>query len=209
MSEQPVQVVLSGPPSKLRTTVDVANPSASRLSVREVVLRREGVADLGLPVSIIVAPGGRARVPLLVNLPAETRPGDYPAQLDVAGSSRPALLRVETTLDMTLRPSTVLVTAGSTAVSLTVTSRANVDVPLATVTAGRLCDGDGTIGPDATMTLSSSGVLHPGESHTLTATLDVPAELDPRRRWVALVPIGLADLHVIVLSHDNPNESAP
>jgi hypothetical protein len=51
--------------------------------------------------------------------------------------------------------------------------------------------------------------LEPGETRRLTAQLQVPAGLDPSRRFRATIPVGPADLTVTVLASDPRPGSGP
>ena len=195
-------VLLTGPPESLHATLSLANTSEGRLSVKDLVLRREGAEDIGVRFAAILPPGVTTSVPVSVALPATTPPGEYIGELEIAGQSRTATIRIEPKLAASLSPARVLATAGVTPLELRLTSKANVDIPLAAHTRGRTEDGGPDPGPDIELELDAPGVLHPGESLVLTGSLRVPDGLDPTRRHEALVPIGVNDLTVLVLPRD-------
>ena len=82
---------------------------------------------------------------------------------------------------------------------VTVVNEGNVPIPLAAVTRARTDDGGPDPGPDVTLRVADPPVVDPGTTVTVDATLSVPDELDPTRRHLARVPVGTADLDVIVL----------
>lgn len=201
-------LVLVGPPGRLRAVVTVANTGDRRLAVRSSTVRREGAPDLPGLASGVVDPGATDSVPVTVALEPGTAPGDYTAELEVAGVRRAVVLRVEPELAMHVSPRRMLAEPGTQTVTLVVRNEGNVDVPLAPVTRARTDDGGPDPGPDVTLTLRSPGTVPAAGSVTRTGRLDVPADLDPTRRHRASVPVGLADLDVIVLARSTPAPEA-
>ena len=194
-------IVLSGPPASLRTTVSVENVSQERLAVRGATLHlEEGTAVLGTAAALI-GPGSTASLPVLVSLDPATAPGTYAAELEVSGGRRPAVVRVQAHLSLSVSPAEVLATPGRQPITLEVTNDGNVAVPVAGRALGATDDGRGRPGPDVTLEVGRPTTLRPGSSVTLEGHLDVPTGLDPARRHVARVPVGVADLIVIVLPH--------
>jgi len=198
-------LIFSGPPTGLRAEVTVANTGDRRLAVRSLTVVREGSADVDASVSIIVPPGRTVSMPVLLPMDPGTRPGDYPAEVHIAGVSRAAVLRVEAELTMHIAPQRLLVEPGRHKVSIVAVNEGNVDLPLAPVTRGRTSDGGKDPGPDITLTLSTPVVLKAASTVTIQGQLDVPQSLEPTRRHTASVPVGLADLKVIIL----PRKAAP
>ena len=113
--------------------------------------------------------------------------------------------RVEPDLSMHVSPRRILGEIGRRAVTLTVANDGNLPNPLAAVVRARTDDGGPDPGPDVTLTLSAAATLAPGSTTVFDAHLTVPAELDPARRHTARIPVGTADLDVIILPRD-PSE---
>lgn len=208
-SEQADVLVFSGPPGQLRATVTLANTGDQRLAVRGLTVRRQRAPDLPGLVAGVVAPGTTAALPVTVALEPGTGPGDYAAEVEVAGVRRPAVLHVEPELAMRVSPRRVLAEPGRQDLTIVVVNEGNVDVPLASLTRARTCDGGDDPGPDVTLTLDRHRVAPAASSLTLTAHIEVPTGLDPTRRHRASVPVGLADLEVIVLARSTAPEATP
>ncbi len=200
-------LIFSGPPERLLADLTVANTGDHRLAVRGVTVLREGSADLEVQTAALVPPG--ATTSLHVSLPVEpgTSPGDYPAQVQVAGLRRAAVLRVEAVLAMQITPRRLLAEPGAHDLSIVAVNEGNVDVPLASVTKGRTYDGGKEAGPDVTLTLKTPVVLKAASTVTVRGRLQVPSSLEPTRRHTASVPVGLADLEVIVLPRKPASEA--
>ncbi len=204
---QRAPLIFSGPPGRLSADLTVANTGHRRLAVRSVTVLREGSADLDVQAAALVPPGATAS--LNVTLPVEpgTSPGDYPAEVQVAGMRRAAVLRVEAVLAMHINPRRLLAVPGTHDVSIIAVNEGNVDVSLASVTKGRTSDGGKEPGPDVTLTLRTPVVLAAAGTVTLHGRLKVPPSLEPTRRHTASVPIGLADLEVIILPRISVTEA--
>jgi hypothetical protein len=198
-------LIFSGPPGRLRAEVTVANTGDRRLAIRGVTIQREGSIDVDAPAVALVPPGTTASMPVTVPMEPGTSPGDYPAEVRVAGVLRAAVLRVEAELAMRITPRRLLAEPGKNDVSIVAVNEGNVDVPLASVTRGRTSDGGKEPGPDVTLTLDAPIVLAAASTATLRGKLEVPPSLEPTRRHTATVPVGLADLEVIIL----PRSTAP
>jgi hypothetical protein len=192
-------LIFSGPPGRLRADLTVANTGDRRLAIRGLTVLRKGHPDLDVQAAALVSPG--ATVSMEVTLPVEpgTSPGDYPAEVAVAGLRRAAVLRVEAVLSMSIIPRRLLAEPGKQEVSIVAVNEGNVDLPLALVTKGRTSDGGKEPGPDVTLTLNAPAVLAAATTSTLQGQLNVPESLEPARRHTASVPVGLADLEVIIL----------
>ena len=192
-------LIFSGPPGRLHADLTVANAGDRRLAVRGVTVLRKGSPDLDAQAAALIPPGATAS--LQVTLPVEpgTSPGDYPAEVQVAGIRRAAVLRVEAVLAMRITPRRLLAEPGTHEVSIVAVNEGNVDLPLASVTKGRTSDGGKEPGPDVTLTLKTPVVLAAASTVTVHGRLRVPPSLEPTRRHTASIPIGLADLEVIIL----------
>jgi hypothetical protein len=195
-------IVLTGPPGLLRATVSVENAVDQRVAVRGLTLHRSGQQALTGAGAAVIAPGATAHVPVSFRLEPDTPPGEYPAEVEVGGIRREAVLRVEADLSMHVSPRRLLAGVGDTAVTLTVTNDGNLAIPLAVVVRARTDDGGPDPGPDLTLTLTDPATAAPGSTTVLQGTLRVPTELDPTRRHTARVPVGTADLDVIILPRD-------
>lgn len=198
-------IVLTGPPGLLRATVSVENAVDQRVAVRGLTLHRSGRQALAGAGAAVIAPGATAQVPVAFRLEPDTPPGEYAAEVEVGGIRREAVLRVEPDLSLHVSPRRLLAEVGSTEVALTVVNDGNVPIPLAAVVRARTDDGGPDPGPDVTLTLTDAATAAPGTTTALHGRLTVPEELDPTRRHTARVPVGTANLDVIILPRD-PSE---
>ncbi|MEP6855621.1 MAG: hypothetical protein ABJA33_09145 [Pedococcus sp.] len=144
-------------------------------------------------------------MPVAFRLEQDTPPGEYPAEVEVGGVRRQALLRVEPDLSMHVSPRRTLAEVGRHAITLTVANDGNLTIALAAVVRARTDDGGPDPGPDLTLTLTAATTASPGSTTVLQGHLTVPVELDPTRRHTARIPVGTADLDVIILPRD-PSE---
>ena len=204
-AKQQDPLIFSGPPGRLRADVTVANTGDRGLAIRGVTILREGSADIDAQAAALVPPGTTTSIPVSVPMDPGTSPGDYLAEVQVAGIRRAAVLRVESELAMRITPRRLLAEPGTHDVSIVAVNEGNVDVPLAAVTRGRTSDGGKEPGPDVTLTLDAPVVLAAASAVTVHGQLEVPPSLEPTRRHTASVPVGLADLEVIIL----PRTTAP
>ena len=198
-------IVLTGPPGLLRATVSVENAVEQRVVVRGLTLYRTGQQAVTGSGGAVIAPGATAQVPVSFRLEPHTPPGEYAAEVEVGGLRRAALLRVEPDLAMHVSPRRVLAGIGRSPVTLTVAHDGNLAIALAAVVRAPTDDGGPDPGPDVTLTLSSATTLTPGTTTVLECHVTVPADLDPARRHTARIPVGTADLDVIILPRD-PSE---
>jgi hypothetical protein len=198
-SPQPPGIVLVGPPGRLRATVSVENAVDQRVTVRGVVLHRQGEAPVSAPATALIPPGATAEVPVTFRLDPTTAPGEHTAEVEVGGIRRPAVVHVEPDLSVRVSPRRTLAAPGRQAVTLLVVNDGNVDLPLARTTRARTDDGGPDPGPDVVLEVADPPTVRPGATATVSGRLDVPADLDPTRRHTARLPVGTADLEVIVL----------
>lgn len=200
-------LIFSGPPGRLHADVSVANTGDRRLAIRSVTVLRKGSADVDAPAAALIAPGATASLPVTLPMQRGTSPGEYPAEVQVAGVRRTAVLRVEAELAMKITPRRFLAQPGTQELSIVAVNEGNVDLPLASVTWGRTSDGGKEPGPDVTLTLDRPVVLAAATTVTLRGKLAVPRSLEPTRRHTANVPVGLADLEVIILPRSAASEA--
>lgn len=191
-------IVLAGPPGQLRATVSVENAVDQRVTVRGLVLHREGEAPVSAPVTALIPPGATAEVPVTFRLDPRTAPGEHAAEVEVGGIRRHARIHVEPDPSARVSPHRVLALPGRQAVTLLLANTGNVDLPLARTTRARTDDGGPDPGPDVVLEVPDPPTVGPGETATVSGHLDVP-HLDPTRRHLARIPVGTADLEVIVL----------
>ncbi|QGN58456.1 hypothetical protein [Nostocoides sp. HKS02] len=196
--ERPVLLV-AGPPSQLRTTVTVENTAGQQVAVRAAALHREGESVVPGGVAALIPAGATATVPVSFAIAPGTPPGEYAAEVEVGGTRRAAVVRVEPHLSMHVSPRRVLAEAGRQAIDLVVSNDGNLDVTVAALARARTDDGGPEPGPDVSLALDDAVVVAAATQVSTTAHLEVPAGLDPTRRHTASIPVGLADLDVIIL----------
>jgi len=115
---------------------------------------------------------------------------------------RPVVVTVVEHLSLELSPSRVLAAPGRQDVTLVVTNSGNVRMPLASRAIARTHHRGPDPGPDVVLLLDAPTVVEPGQTLTLEARLEVPEDLEPTRRHIATIPVGTADLQVIILPRD-------
>lgn len=196
-------MVLSGPPHRLTGAVFVANTGENPLTVAGAIVRRADAPDVIGAASAVVAAGQTTAVTVSTVLGAHTPPGDYPVELELGGAPRPAVLRVEPNLAISVSPATILATAGEQKVTLTLTNTGNLPLTLAPVTRARTYDGGEDPGPDVTLTVPNPATIEPGDRMEVGAEVAVPV-LDPTRRHQAKLPIGLSTLTIHILPTTEP-----
>ncbi|WP_299444515.1 hypothetical protein [uncultured Phycicoccus sp.] len=194
-------IVLSGPPTSLHATVTVENTSEGRLAVRGATLHLDDGTPVPGVAGAVISAGSTASLPVRVSLDPTTAPGTYAAELEVSGARRSAVIRVQTRLALSVSPDEVLAVAGRHPIDLDVANDGNVAIPLARRVVAPTDDGRGEPGPEVTLEVDNPTTLEPGDQVTLSGRLDVPHGLDPARRHAARVPVGVADLVVLVLPH--------
>jgi hypothetical protein len=192
-------LVVTGPPGQLRTTVTVENTADRQVAVRGAVLHGVGEAPAPGGVAALIPAGSTATVPVSFSVDAATPPGEYAAELEVGGARRTAVVRVEPHFSMRVSPRRVLAAPGRQDVELVVTNEGNLEVTVAALSRARTDDGGPDPGPDVSLVLDAAVIVTAASSVSTTAHLEVPEGLDPTRRHTASIPVGLADLDVIIL----------
>lgn len=131
-------LVLAGPPDGLSGRIELHNPSDAK-----VVLRDAGLTDpsgvLRLPAArhalepFVLRPDQGGSMALSIAVDRATPPGEYRAELEVAGRSRPVVLQVTEVLDLSVEPRSLVVFNRPGVVQkkrLLVTNEGNVPVSL-------------------------------------------------------------------------------
>lgn len=108
------QIVLTGSPRALTARIPVRNTGDRRAVVRRATLRdpqgRLGERQFSARIPArVVRPDEAKALPVRVSIDPTTPPGEYELELEVAGSVRPALIRVAESVGVRLRPSTLVV----------------------------------------------------------------------------------------------------
>lgn len=197
-------IVLAGPPGRLRATVSVENTVDQRVTVRGLLLHRDDAPTVSGAATALIPPGATADVPVTFRLDPTTPPGETGAQVEVAGMRRTARVVVEPEPSVRVSPRRMLATPGRQPVTLVVTNDGNVPVPIAPLTRARTDDGGPDPGPDVDLSVADPPTVEPGRTATVAAELAVPDDLDPTRRHLARIPVGTADLDVIILPRTAP-----
>lgn len=209
--EEPV--VLAGPPARLRGEVHLTNTGSTPMRVRGFGVR--GAELAGVPgagrLTARLGAGDAVATRAAVALPTTTPPGRYPVTLDVEGSVVPATLVVTADPSSEVAPGRVLCGPGRTEVELLLTNTGNVTLDLAPRTRATLRadpdlaalpllprPGDADDGPHAALELTDQAPLEPGERRTVRAAVVVPDDVDPERRYLALLPLATTTLRAVV-----------
>ena len=169
--------------------LNVENSGNDRLTIRHLVVRREGAEPLVQPVGVILPPGTQADIPIA--LAPDTPPGDYPVEVELPHERRQTVVRVDPRHELRVRPVRVVVPVGSTSLTVSVENTGNVETPLARVTTSE--DGE------VRLTLTSAPSIPPGGSADIKARVTVDDALDAHRRHELDVPVGTADIVFVVL----------
>ena len=193
------RLLVTGPPAQLRTTVTIENTADQQVAVRAAALHREGEPTVAGGVASLIPAGATVTVPVSFAVADATAPGEYAAEVEVGGTRRAAVVRVEPHLAMRVSPRRVLAGPGRQEVDLIVSNDGNLEVTVAALARARTEDGGPEPGPDVSLLLDAPIVVPAASTASTTAQLDVPQGLDPTRRHTATIPVGLADLDVIIL----------
>lgn len=196
----PAAIVLTGPPGRLQASVSVENTLDQRVTLRGLLLHREGHPAVSGAAAALLPPGSTVEVPVTFRLDPATPPGTHPAEVEMGGTRRPAVVVVEPRPSIHVSPGRVLADPGEQDLTLTVTNDGNVPIALATLSRARTDDGGPEPGPDVGLAIVDPPVLAPATTVTVPTRLQVPDGLDPTRRHVARLPVGTADLEIIILS---------
>ena len=213
----PGPVDLIGSPSALTGRIPLSNSGPQRLVLRSGTLSIKGRATIAFPLGVVLRPGTSTEVPLSLDLGSAFPAGRHVGELAVGDFRLAVTITVQESVSVELTPSSVVAAVGRRELAVTVRNDGNVAIPIAAHTRGRLVSHDASEaatsttsrspddGCDADLHLSKSVVLEPGGKRTLDAVLMVPSGLDATRRYRAVVPLGPADLVVIVLPTDPPD----
>jgi hypothetical protein len=107
-------LVLSGPPTDLTGRIELHNPSDAKVVLRDAGLR-DPSGVLTLPTAraavqpLVLRPDQGGTLPLAVAVDPATPPGEYSAEIEVGGRSRPVVLRVAEVFDLRVEPRRLVV----------------------------------------------------------------------------------------------------
>jgi hypothetical protein len=109
-----VPLIFAGPPRELTGRVELHNSSKVDFVVRDAGLKDPSGVLTNLPLrhtipTLVLHPNQGRSVPLTVAVASTTAPGVYHAELDLGGESRPVVLHVLETFDLTVQPASILV----------------------------------------------------------------------------------------------------
>ncbi len=207
------KVTLTGPPRALRGQLRLGNDSNERVAVRGFAVRGQSLelSQVRGTLRARLEPGVSSDLDATLSLARTTPPGDYQVRLDFDGQQVDALVHVDADPSLQVTPSMVLAGPGTTSAHLEVTNTGNISLELPAVARSRLFAdaevspslfGGGSSGTptdvDAVLHLKRALSLAPGAKEQLDITIDVPAGLDPERRYVAKLPLSTATLRVVV-----------
>lgn len=107
-------LVLAGPPAKLTGQIDLHNTGDASAVLRDAafrdpsgVLRARAGRQSFSPV--VVRAHQQRRGPVSISLDPATPPGEYRAEIEVAGGTRPVVLHVTESIDLAVHPQTIVV----------------------------------------------------------------------------------------------------
>jgi hypothetical protein len=107
-------LVLAGPPGQLAGRVELHNRSDVDVVLRDAVLSDQNNVLTTRPLRqslspLVLKPYQERRLPLTLAVDPTTPPGEYRAELELAGQRRPVVLHVTEALDLTVRPQSLVV----------------------------------------------------------------------------------------------------
>jgi len=102
-------LVLAGPPRELSGRIDLHNAGDAKVVLRDAGLTdQSGVLQLTAErhriQPLVLRPDQRGSLPLAIGVHPATPPGEYHAELDVGGRSRPVVLHVVEVVDLAVDP---------------------------------------------------------------------------------------------------------
>jgi hypothetical protein len=217
-AEKPSPLVLTGPPHAVRGRITLANGGSDRLVIRGAVIHLPEREPVAVPLTALIGPGVTTEAVVSADLGGGWPAGTVLGELEVNGQRRAVEVRVTPTIGVTITPAEALATEGVTRLDVVVHNVGNVAVPLARVTRGHLVahdndepreSGDPHVDQaDATLRLAKSVTLQPGQEVPMQVVVEIPKGLPADRRHRARLPVGTADLVVIVLPTDPPTAPA-
>jgi len=217
-------LVLAGGPRALTGSLHLHNPGATKVVLRDAGLRDPSGA-LRLPDArhvlrpIVLRPDQGGSVPLSVAVHPTTAPGEYRAELEVAGRVRTVVLQVAETVDLSVDAGTFKKTnrpGVAQTKRIVVTNEGNVsfsigepvevelrhDLPLAFL---RREEQVGTVEARARAPIE----VPPGESATIELAFTLVEAPPATRRYRGRLPIVTADVDLVVLASTSaPQEKA-
>jgi hypothetical protein len=142
-------IVVNGAPRRLSGVVRLRNEGKEAARVGQIVVR-DPDGNLGLTAerahrvsSRSLDPAGEAAVKLRLRLDERTPPGEYHAEVDVAGTTRQLVVQVAQRVSIDLEPRRILVAnrpGATSAASVVVTNQGNVPVTVGEIGAVPLDD---------------------------------------------------------------------
>jgi hypothetical protein len=126
-------IVFSGPPGRLTARLPVANGGETSAVLRQATVRGGPFAGVaaGAVRTTVLRPGTTHLLRTRLAVPRSTPPGDYECEVEIGGSTRPAILRVAEVVGVVLSP-VVLYVENRPGTRLTkrvlVTNRGNVPI---------------------------------------------------------------------------------
>jgi len=107
-------ITLAGPPDALSGRVELHNPGDAKVVLRQAALTDASGLLGPRPVHptlqpVVLRPAQGRSVPLTVALDPATPPGEYRCELDLAGSSRSAILHVTERFELDVSPEVIVV----------------------------------------------------------------------------------------------------
>lgn len=101
------EIILTGPPSKLRGSITLVNTLAEAVIVMDLPMKsnsRQTLPQAGIAINAPLAAGQNKRQRLNLSLPSYTEPGTYQHKILIGGEEKDLILLVQETLDIELIP---------------------------------------------------------------------------------------------------------
>jgi len=114
VSPEDEPLVLAGPPSELSGRIDLHNAGDAKVVLRDAGLTdQSGLLQLSAErhriQPLVLRPDQRGSLPLAIGVHPATPPGEYHAELDVGGRSRPVVLHVVEVVDLAVDPGSLVI----------------------------------------------------------------------------------------------------
>lgn len=185
-------VLFAGPADAVQGRFQLVNDTDTRLSLRGALVEVDGLPSTEVSFVAVLPPGARARASAVLRLDPATAVGSYLGEVELAGQRWAAQVVVLPRSSLSLLPQQVMLSPPFTTVTVVVRNDGTVPVDLPATVRADLDEGPVTGRLDAAVRIA------PGRSAVLALTVELPKELDPSRRYAVKLPIGPAELEVVV-----------
>jgi hypothetical protein len=184
--------LFAGPADAVQGRLQLVNDTDARLSLRGGVVEVDGLPSTEVSFVAVLPPGARTRATAMLRLDPATAVGTYLGEVEVGGQRWAAQVVVLPSTTLSLLPEQVMVSPPTTTVTVVVRNDGTVAVDLPATVRADLDEGPVTGRLDAAVR------VEPARSAVLALTIELPPKLDATRRYAVKLPLGPAELEVVV-----------